>query len=248
LAHDYVRGIKNELEYWGTWAPSTHLALGDCGPVVNGIFQRETNIRDEWGIEFEELPNPVTGGWSFNSDKSASITFQLAGGNKNIPQVPAGKAGLSIAFKAEEAIVMAARGGNEGTIANLRKLKKDLIDHGARKGEDAFPRDFCVITTLVTADATTVLVSHAKGGQYVVSAEADLKAGLVDLANVSLGISAAHARNVRTELDAQGGTTPLFKALRLKRRWWKWLEAVPLSLGEVPDDEMPFDGDPFGDD
>lgn len=249
LAHDYVRGIRDELEYWGTWSPQTHLALGDCGPVVNGIFQRQANIRDQFGIDFEELPSPVTGGWSFNSDRSASIDYQLAGGNQNIPEIPPSKAGLSITFNSDEAIVMAARGGKEGTIANIHQLKKDLIDRGARKGEQAFPRDFAVITTLITADATTVLVSHSKGGKYVVSAEADLKAGLVDLANASLNLSTAHTHNVRTELDAQEGTTPLFKALRLKRRWWKWLAAVPLTgVDEVPDEELPFDDDPFGED
>jgi hypothetical protein len=243
LAEKYINGIHHELGYWATWGPATHLALGDCGPVEDGVFKREANIRD-WGIEFDELPNPVTGGWSFISDKSAKITIQAKADNQSIPQVPQGRAGLSIAFEDDEAIVFAAHGGNETEIDNIHRLKLQLLERGRGEGKDAFPRGFAVVTRLVTAASTTVLVTEAAGGQFVVSGAADFKAGLVDLANATVGVSVAHAHKVRTELDASAGATPLFRGVRLKRRWWFWLETSSLEA-RLDDGDLPFDEDPL---
>jgi hypothetical protein len=207
LAELYTRGVEEELKYRATWAPSVHLSLGDCGPVNDGIFAREANVRD-WGITFEEEASPVMEQWSFNSDKDAAITFQTKGESK-IPEVPPGKAGISIAFKADEAIVLAAQGGTQTAITNIYRLKQQVLAKGVEEGKDAFPEDFAVVTNLVTAASTTVLICEDSGGEYVASAEADFESGLVDLASVSLKLSVERSSKVKTQLSATAGATPL---------------------------------------
>src|SRR4051812_42127538 len=248
LAEQYVDGVREELKYWATWGPGTHLSLGDCGPVVDGVFRREANVRD-WDIDFDDTASPSNEDWSFNSDKNAEVTFQAQAENQKIPEIPQGTAGISIKFKNDQAAVLAIKGSNQGSIDNVHRLKQQVLAKGKEDGPDAFPENFAVITDLVTADATTVLVEHASGGEYVASAKADLKAGLVDLANASLGLSVAHSKNVKTELEATANATPLFRGFRLKRSWWIWLQTKPLEAvrGEA-EEELPFDDDPRGTD
>ena len=216
-AEQYVREIHAQLRYWATWAPSVHLELGDCGPSNDDWeFKPEANIRN-FGVDFEPAPaNPTTMPWKHVSDDSVSWDIQAKGKNSSIPNVPAGEAGISMKFSREKAIVFVALGGNVGRVANINQLKKDF----AEAAGDRSIEHYWVVTELVTVDSASVLISTSSHGEFAATASANFTAGIVDLANASIGVSETHSKNVTTLLEPTNKATPLFNAIKLKQNIW----------------------------
>ncbi len=224
VAEQYVREIHDDLSYWPVWAPGVHLELGSCGPVGDDWeFKPEANIRD-FGIEFEPAPpNPTTMPWRHVSDEAVAWDIQLKGENSTIPNVPAGKAGISLKFSREKGIVFVALGGQIDRVANINQLKKDFA---TAAGADRSLERYWVVTELVTVDSASVLISQSKNGEFAATAEADFKAGIVDLANASIGVSETHSQSVSTLLEPANQATPLFNAIKLKQNFWHDEEPV----------------------
>jgi hypothetical protein len=236
----YLEEIRNQLQpYWATWSPSTHLALGDCGTIEDGVFTREANVR-HFDVEFSENPNPVIGGWVHKSSGAMTVTIQAKVDAQKIEGVPQGKAGIEIRFSREHAVVFLAPSGNETTIDNIHLLKQQLVEKALEGSlQERFPDDFAVVTHVVTADAATVLISEDRDGKFVATAEADFKAGLESLADASIDFSVASEHKVRTALNAEKAATPLFRGFRLKRNGWGELVAGTLE-SPAPEDRLPF--------
>ncbi len=240
IVERYVEEIAEQLKpYQATWAPATHLTLGDCGRIADGVFIREANVR-HFGVDFDENPNPTTGRWVHKSSGSMTVTIQATGDAQKIPGVPQGKAGIEVSFSRKHAVVFLAPSGNETAIDNVVALKRELLAK-ALEGplRERFPQDFAVVTHVVTADVATVLISEERDGKYVVTAEADFQAGLESLADASAEFTVATEHKVRTELRAETRATPLFRGFRLRRNGWGELVA---DAARLPDDEkeLPF--------
>lgn len=249
LAEQYVQGVHRELKYWATWHPAMQLRVGDWGLIEDGILDRQGNVLQDWGIEYREDTTDVTGNWTFKTDLHAEIKVEAKGEVKTIPNVPKGKAGLQIKFKDDEAVVLVARGGKQHRIPDVHRLKRQLVAKARELGRDEFPRNIAIVTEVIVADITTVIVSNASDAEYAVSADADFGAGLLDLANAEIGVQFAHSRNAQAELDASKGATPLFRGFRVKRDFWDHISAQPLeALQEQPEDELPFSDDLAGSD
>lgn len=232
LAERYVREMHSSLDYWATWAPGVEIKLGDCGRINDDwSFQPERNVK-AFGIDFGVDAAPATAPWNHTSDKSMSVNFQFQAGAQVIPQIPQGTAGIQIKFSRKNAIVFAAVGGRNSRIADIYELKRRVLDL-ARKGE--FPDDFVVVTELVMAESATVLLSESDNAEFVASASADFKAGIVDIGNSSLNIATQFTSNVRTEIVAQNHVTPLFRAVKLHKGFLDY-KVSPLEAAE----DLPF--------
>lgn len=242
IVERYLQEVHEELEpYQATWSPATHLALGDCGTVEDGLFTREANVRD-FGVDFDEAASPATGRWVHKSSGAVEVTIQASGDAAKIPQIPAGKAGILLEFSREYAVVFVVPAGRETTIDNVHRLKQQLLQKAVEGPlAERFPQDFAVVTHVVTADVATVLISEERGGTYAASAEADFKAGLESLADASVEFSVASEHKVRTELKAETGATPLFRGFRLKRNGWGELTTGEVGKGLVAVEALPFE-------
>lgn len=225
------------------------LGVGDWGLIEDGILDRQGNVRQDWDVEYREDATDVEGSWTFKSDRHAEIKVKAKGATKTIPNVPEWKAGLQIKFKDDQAVVLVTRGGKAHRIPDVHRLKRQLVATARELGPDEFPRRIAVVTEVVVADVTTVIVGNASGAEYAVSADADFGAGLLDLANAEIGVQLAHSRNAQAELDASKGATPLFRGFRVKRGIFDWIRARPLEALEAePEEELPFDDDLTGSD
>ena len=234
LAERYIREMHNSLDYWAAWAPGVEIKLGDCGRLDDDwAFLPERNIK-AFGIDFSVDESPSTTPWSHTSDHAMTFTFQVQGGEKIIPQIPQGTAGIQIDFHRENAVVFAAVEGRHSRIADIYELKRQVLDL-ARKGQ--FPNDFVVVTEVVKAESATVLLSVDKEGKYVASASADFKAGIVDVGNASLNISTQVADKVKTEIVAKNHVTPLFRAVKLHKGF---LDYKVSPLEAAAEEDLPF--------
>jgi hypothetical protein len=234
IKRQYVDEIHDEFGYWGTWEPDVEIALGDVGTVEDHVFVPRGSLHD-YGIDFQPHADPRKADRDYQSKHGVDIKFQLSGESQTIPEVPPGKAGLAIKFSSEVAIVFAFKGGVENRMESEEEMRRHLI---AKAQSKEFDIDYAVVTHVFTCDSLSAIVSQSKSAEYVVSAEADFKAGLVDLANASLGLTVASSRDLATKTLAQEGGTPMFRAIRLKRNFWDDVSVREFSL-EASDQEVP---------
>lgn len=216
VVEQYTREMHDRLGYWATWAPGLPLDLGACGPVEDGVFKPESSLKD-FGISFETDSDTTPTDWQHVSDGPVEIEIQVKGEAERIPNFPAGKAGMNLKFGRANAVVFASKGAPEHRIADVAALKRELVSQ-AQSGHIA--PDYGVVYRLVAADSTSVVISQSSDSEFTVSADADFRAGIVDLANGSLNLSVVRSRNLYTQFVAEEGATPLFQALRIKRGFW----------------------------
>lgn len=210
----YTDEIHDELGYWATWLPGTKLSLGHCGRIRDRTFTPETSL-SEFGLEVADLPaeSPI----DIQHATHGAVSYRVEGKaeNKTIPQVPPGSAGIELSFSRDNAVVLIARNAVQHRLANVPALEASL-NQLADAGK--FDREMAVITHLIVADSATILISSGSQSRIALSAEADLTAGLLDLANASVSLSRVSASGMQTEIVAAHGLTPLFKLVGFRRR------------------------------
>lgn len=235
-AHQYTKEIHDEIQYLAAWLPGIHLELGDCGPVDRDwLFSRERSLV-EFKVPFEHEPRGKRIDAHHESKGSVEYVIQGEGENANISNLPAGKAGIDIKFTRENAVILETNDAYEVSITDIYQLQRDLL-YLARR--DRFPEGYAVITNIVTAGATTVLISSSSSAHFTLSAEADLKAGLADLANGSLEFAVKRSKDVSTKILAEPGLTPLFRAIRFK----SGILVKPGTFGLLDAEELPSIGE-----
>jgi hypothetical protein len=241
VAHQYTSEIHDELGYWATWLPSKQLHLGDCGRIRDREFTVEATLAD-FGIDFESVSDTNVASIQHATHGGVDWHVEAKGDNKSIPQIPQGSAGFIVDLSKGKALVLVVSGAVEERIADVPSIQKKL-DELAASGD--FDRELAVITHLVKADRATVLIASDSSGQIALSAEVDLTAGLLDLANANAGLSRVASSGLETEIVAEQGLTPLFKLMGFRRRGlflgrrkesgrlYHEGEAGPVSLSEI---------------
>lgn len=230
----YTDEIHDEFSYWATWLPVSRLRLGDLGPVRNRVFSPQTSLA-EHGVPFETTRRTESLDLQHASRDGVRITFQSAAASQAIPGIPQGRAGVEVAFAKTNGIVFVVRDGHERRIDHLDAIGQKLLE---LIQEGAVAREYALVTHVVDAAAATVLISGSSEAKFVTSADMDLTAGLLDLANAGLRFARVSSRNMQTELIADRGATPLFKLAGFKKGGWFWgtPKVAPLALD--------FDDDP----
>jgi hypothetical protein len=229
----YTDEIHGQFSYWATWLPTSRLRLGDLGPIHNRVFSPQTSL-DELGVSFETTQGAEVLNLQHATQKGVQITFQSAGANQAIPQIPQGKAGVEVAFADTSGIVFVVKDGRERRIRNLDAIGEKLLEL-IQRGDIA--REYALVTHVVDAAAATVLISSSSEAKFITSADMDLKAGLLDLANASMNFSRVSSKNMETELIADQGATPLFRLAGFKKGGWFWGSPKVAPLGFDTDDD-----------
>jgi len=232
----YTDEIHEALSYWATWLPGASIEVGDCGPVRDRVFKPEESLAD-YGIEFAVKAPGQPIDLQHASQGAVSYTLQLSGGNHTIPQIPPGKAGIELSFSREHAVAIVVRNAHEHRIERIGTLRRQLLD-AVTRGD--FPPEYAVVTHVVVAGSATVLISSAANAKFCASAEVDLKAGLLDLANAGLNLTRVAADKLQTEIVADEGLTPLFKLVGFKKNGLFWGSPRVEDLG-YEDDSTPED-------
>ena len=229
----YTDEIYGQFSYWATWLPTSRLQMGDLGPVQNRIFSPQTSLK-ELGVSFETTRDAKVLNLQHATQNGVQITFQAAAANQTIPQIPQGKAGVEVAFAQTSGIVFVVKDGRERRIRNLDAIGEKLLEL-IQRGDVA--REYALVTHVVDATAATVLISSSSEAKFIVSADMDLKAGLLDLANGRMNFSRVSSKNMETELIADQGATPLFRLAGFKKGGWFWGSPKVAPLGFDADDD-----------
>jgi hypothetical protein len=194
------------------------IQLGDVGTLDHdNIFVRETSL-DAFGIGFDTV-NASEGSESvdYTTAGAVDVGFKLAGKTSDLtPNVPAASAGLGVKFAREYAIAFHADGLTRERIADQRTLAREVLSLMRAKEWDD---DWSVVTEVAHADSITALIGSSSQSGVEFELGADVSAGGLELLSAKTGVKTLTRRKMNLMMVGTGGTTPLYLARRVKRKW-----------------------------
>ena len=213
----YTKELYKQFNYLATWLPGTPLNLGDIGVLNKNEFVAISNLK-ELGIAFEVEEDTTKSDLKYLSNQAVSITTKLAGTAPVLNSVLSeADAGFSVEFSRENAVLFKANGTLSPRIKNQIKLGEEIIER-FKKGE--WDKNWVVITELIKADSSTIIISSSSNGKIELRAKANISAGNLDIANASLNLEPKFEKDLETNIICGDKLTPLFKASKVKNRWF----------------------------
>lgn len=213
IAKIYTKAIRRNMKpLFANWEPGRPLELGDFGIIADNTFVYIGNIKDE-GMTFDVRKDETKDRKSFSSEGSTEIQL-YAKGSTTVHGAVNAKAALEIAFTSEDAVFFNAAECTYDMIRNKAALGREIMK---RKKDGSWKRKWVIVTDIVKAGSTTILVSGGKSSSVSLEAKGDVEK--IDLADASLGLSVKRVRNVGYEVIAEEGMTPLLGLSGIRRRF-----------------------------
>lgn len=213
IRKQYVKDLYRHFNYYPTWLPGVPLKLGDIGVINKNEFTKISSLENE-GIPFEVVPDSTRMDLDFVSEGGVSITTKLAGSAK-LPNsyLMELDAGFSIDFKGKNVTLFKLKGTLSPQISDKIVLGKEVIKR-YKKGD--WNKDWVIITELVQADSSTIIVSNSAESKIELKANVDAGIGNVEITDASAQFSIAFDRDVSLKFITEENLTPLFKAMGVK--------------------------------
>lgn len=245
----YINDVYKNTQYRPTWLPGTPVELGTVGTMRDGVFVPVSSLA-HLGISFDTLEDPVSDGqFDYASTGSTVVSFKAAGAlNEQFKVLTTAEAGALVQFSREGAVVIQMKEVTSRRIADQPALFAALLksvkdpDEGRR-----WRRPWAAITETITAGSTTIVIAGAAGSSVELKAAGSIEPA--SLADVSAGFSIARQTAVNTSVVAKSGLTPLFRSVRVRRKFgWLWDEIELASPAGVDPGAAFADADPDEDD
>jgi len=230
----YNRALHQKFGYRATWSPGTPLKIGDVGEIDNdGVF-RPVGTLDGMGITGADVrAGSQLENMEFTSNKGVSIATKAKG------QAPAvgthlteAEAGFSINFSSDSAIVFRASQPSEDIIVNTGNIGQQILE---KFNAGSWDKNYMVITSLVHAEAATIIISGDKGGQIDISASGKAQVADSDLANADVSLDVKFSNKVSEKIVGAKGLTPLYRVHGIKKRFLLNGKFVARSVNHLSD-------------
>jgi hypothetical protein len=214
----YTEELRNKFGYLATWIPNTQLRLGDIGILKRDRFEYYSNL-NELGIPFSIRNSNEASDFEYSSKGSVEINFKAAGNAPALGQVlTTDDAGISVIFNRENAIMFIGHNCRTDYIENLEKLGSAILD---RYKGGKWNKDYVIITELVNAGTTTIIISNSTNARADFRVDRNSKEMSLSIADISGNVSITNSSGIDTKIIAAGQLTPLFRASGLRRRFLK---------------------------
>jgi hypothetical protein len=206
----YTFSILTNTGYRATWLPNERMELGAVGFLLdNGKFDQRANLRD-FQVRYKPKPNRATTTVEYQSSSGVTQTVKLETDEKGIFEaIGTASAGVRYDFSRAGAVVFSAPDCEIDEIDDKRGSERQL------QGLSAWESGWIVITKVLLAKQTTILVSGDKGAFVELRASGSVAPTGVGIAEIAAGFQKAKHSNMSIHLVSQGNLTPLFEAHRL---------------------------------
>ena len=229
----YTKEIFKNLNYRPTWLPGVPMKLGTVGVIENGAFRPITSL-ENLNIPYDVILDAKQDTLDYNSSTGVMITFKGAGEtNEKFEAIGKASAGVLIEFSRRGAIVMQLKGVANHRIADQVSLNKELLRSVVLGNTDQWQRDWVVITEVVQAETGTIVISNTENSKLELQASGSVKP--VNLVDASANLSVAKESQVSTKIIAESGLTPLFRGVRVKRKFLWLFNEVQQASTETPE-------------
>src|SRR5712691_11549941 len=158
--HDNLRPLR------ANWEPTQPIKLGDFGILDGEAFQRIGNIADQKLNIGKVIKDEIGDQKIFSSRGNTTLAFHAKGSSANDPAVTV-NANIEISFSAEDAAFFNAAACSYSIVGDKAALGAQIM-----KAHDAgsWQREWAVVTDLVTAKSTTIVISGSTSGNVVLEA------------------------------------------------------------------------------
>ncbi|MFK7784204.1 MAG: hypothetical protein AB8B56_03760 [Crocinitomicaceae bacterium] len=213
MREQYIKDLYKHFNYYPTWLPGVPLELGDIGIIKNDEFTRISSLKNE-EIAFEVVEDTTKTPLEFASTGGVTVTTKLAGSAKlpgsNLEEIDAG---FSVEFKKERATLFKLKGTVSPSISDTISLGKEIL---ARYKKGEWEKDWVIITEVVKAESSTIIVSSSNDSKLELKSKAKVGTDALKLTDASANFSIAYDKDVSLKFIATGGLTPLFRVMGIK--------------------------------
>jgi hypothetical protein len=206
----YTFSILTNTGYRATWLPNERMELGAIGFLLeNGKFDQRADLSD-LDVKWKRKPNRSTTTVEYQSSSGVTQTVKIAGDEKGLFEaVGTASAGVRYDFSRAGAIVFSAPQCEIDEIDDKRNLERQL------QTISGWESQWIVVTKVVLAKQTTILVSGDKGAFVELRASGSIAPSGVEIAEIAAGFQKAKHSNMSIHLVSQGNLSPLYEAHRL---------------------------------
>jgi hypothetical protein len=200
---------------YATWLPNEPLQIGDIGLLQDNLFVRTGDIKTDFGISFdvrEFADQKAT--YEYSSSDSTSIKFNAKGSTG--PSGPPVKASLEIDFSSKNSVFFNAAECVPQSLKDQIALGNAVMDLFKAGKWDA---NYAVITSLLKAGSTTVIVSGSESSSIVLEAQSD-SVQQINLGDASIGLQIQHESNVAYKVVTQASLTPLLGLSKVQHKFF----------------------------
>ena len=187
--------------------------VGDIGIISDYQYRRVSSLAD-FGFEFGTRKDDSRAIMQYSTENAVSV--EIGGGAQaGVPGVEPVQGKLSVKFRSSDAVLFQAGNCHTLSIDNQHALGEKVLE---MSGTGDWPDNYVVVTDVVSAEVTTILISSGSQAEAEFSVKADLNLQSTSLANADTNVRLLRAKNIGTQIVAQRGLTPLFKAQGVVRR------------------------------
>jgi hypothetical protein len=212
----YTKEILDQLNYNATWLPTVQLAPGDVCDMHGNELRLVSRLK-EFDIPHEVENGPVKTDISYSSAGSVSIQLKLSG-----DPPPAGSllevsdAGIAVSFSKSQAVVLRMADCTSKRLKSVQKVGEQVL---ARHNAGTWPNGYVVVTEIVTAGASTIIISSGDNAGVDLKAKAGIAAGALSLASLDAGLEVKRESKIGAKFVAVPGLTPLVRVSGIQKKW-----------------------------
>jgi len=193
--------IQEHLHAHAAWLPITNTyRLGDYGLIADGVFNKIGNIKDDFGVTYEEGVGPDA-----NLDfVSANTTVVNTVAGAKVDVIPEGAIGVKVTYKFNDArsFLVKAPTIKVKTIENLNKLAGQL------QSRNDWESKWRVVWQTYHAENSLLISTLAEGGEVGFSGEAAALKQL-HLGDVSANLSISDSKSLGLTMMGKAGVIAL---------------------------------------
>ena len=199
----YAREVKDNLEVvYATFPITEGYKLGDFGLLKDDLFTRLGNV-SQFGIDFGVRQGATESTVKFVSASGVSVMFhgKVDAGPGGVPV----NASVDISFSEQSAVFFNAAGCTADAIENQIQLGEQILQLN-RDGK--WQQQFAVITTLVKAKSSTIVMSSSSDASITIQATSSAVQS-IDLDDASIQLSVTAFKDLAIEIVTEGDLTPM---------------------------------------
>jgi len=214
------------------WWPGTAIFVGQRGIVQGGQLQYQGHVGD-YGVSFALDPASAPGGgpWDFSSSADTTVEIGADASKRGWEWLGKASAGLSASFGSQESLYLSAGGTTIERVANVDRLKDDLINTAVKQGMPL--GQSAVVERQLTAQSM-LIVSEGRSGVLKATVKGDVT---VDAGAVGTVASLAGRLDVKKQTggtskqEYPSGMVLAYRVVTLgKSGWFYWRHITVRSV------------------
>lgn len=210
MAQRYCSELHREFQnLHAVWEPGNPLKLGDFGVMDGSVFRKKGNIEQK-GVSVAIEPDDDSKYFSYKTAASTEVKF-YANGEAPVGGTVNGRAKIEILFSNENSIFFNATDCRHDGVKDLEKIGDSLMD---LLENDKWDMEYMVVTGILRARATTIVISATSGSSILLEAGANVPT--IDLKDANIGLSIKHDNKLSFTAITDAKLAPLMELSRIQ--------------------------------